>query len=63
MPSYTHWMLLAKRWSECVDYGSPVSAWTREMHAILKECAGDTQAAYRELCRRRALNSARPALT
>ena len=57
MASYAHWTLLAKRWGECVDYGSPSSAWTREMHTILKECAGDTKAATQELGRRRAARS------
>lgn len=54
MPSYTHWTLLANRWAACVNYGSPISAWTSEMHTILKECGGDKLAAYQELCRRRA---------
>lgn len=54
MASYTHWTLLANRWAACVNYGSPISAWTSEMHTILKECGGDTLAAGQELCRRRA---------
>lgn len=54
MASYTHWTQLAQRWSECVDYGSPISAWTREMRTILNECDGDTLAATKELGRRRA---------
>lgn len=61
MASYTHWTLLAQRWSECVNYGSPISAWTHEMHTILKECGGDTLAAYQELCRRAARQSLKSA--
>ena len=31
MPSYLFWTLLANRWAEDVDFGSPMSSWTDSM--------------------------------
>ncbi len=41
MKSYQFWTEQAKRWSESVDYGSPMSAWTSQMFEILNQCNGD----------------------
>lgn len=41
MTSYQFWTEQAERWNKCVDYGSPMSAWTQEMHCVLGECGGD----------------------
>ena len=32
MPPYSFWTEQAARWSQCVDFGSPMSAWTPAMH-------------------------------
>lgn len=40
-PPYSFWTEQARRWAKCVDYGSPMSAWTAEMQEILTECGGD----------------------
>jgi hypothetical protein len=31
MKPYFEWVLLANRYSKCVDFGSPISSWTPEM--------------------------------
>lgn len=28
---YSFWIAQANRWSQCVDFGSPISAWSRDM--------------------------------
>lgn len=32
MKSYYFWTSQANRWADCVDFGSPVSAWSSAMH-------------------------------
>lgn len=32
MKPYYEWTLLAQRWGVCVDFASPMSAWTPAMH-------------------------------
>lgn len=54
MPSYQFWTEQARRWSEDVEYASPMTAWTQEMYDILRESGGDTLVALDELRRRRA---------
>lgn len=49
MVSYTHWLMLSIRWRKCVDYASPVSAWTKRMFEILNECNGDKLKATNQL--------------
>lgn len=41
MKSYSFWIDQARRWDECVDYGSPITAWSSRMFDILRECDGD----------------------
>lgn len=41
MASYTHWLMLSMKWQACVDFGSPITAWTSRMHEILDECNGN----------------------
>ena len=41
MTSYNFWIQQAKRFDNCVDYGSPVTAWNNDMFRILKECSND----------------------
>lgn len=53
-PPYSFWTEQARRWAECVDYGSPMSAWTAEMHETLSECGGDRLKATEALRQRRA---------
>ncbi|NIJ81203.1 hypothetical protein FHT10_002360 [Xanthomonas arboricola] len=33
MPSYGFWTSQARRWGACVDFGSPMSAWSTAMFA------------------------------
>jgi len=33
IPDYYFWISQAQRWGKCVNYGSPLSAWTPEMIA------------------------------
>mgnify|MGYP007008285190 CR=1 FL=1 len=53
-PPYSFWTEQARRWDKCVDYGSPMSAWTAEMHETLSECGGDRLKATEALRQRRA---------
>lgn len=53
MPSYQFWMEQARRWDECVDYGSVMTAWTPRMFEILRECDGDKIKATEQLRRER----------
>ena len=36
-------LMLARRWSKAVDFGSPMSAWTPEMLAAHRAANGQTQ--------------------
>lgn len=54
MASAFFWMDQARRWSACVDYGSPMGAWTQEMRDVLREHDGDKRTAMDEIRRRRA---------
>lgn len=36
MASYAFWMAQSARWDRCVDFGSPMSAWTAAMRAEYK---------------------------
>ena len=56
MKSYYAWTSQADRWAACVDFGSPMSAWTQEMHDALDHCNGDRMAAQQYL-RNQRLNS------
>jgi hypothetical protein len=29
------------KWQACVDFASPITAWTSRMHEILDKCDGD----------------------
>lgn len=33
MASYYHWISQAQRWQRCVDFASPMTAWTDAMFA------------------------------
>jgi hypothetical protein len=49
MTSYPFWTEQAHRWSQCVDYGSVMSAWSPRMYEILDECGGDRLKATEQL--------------
>jgi len=46
----------ADRWSESVNYGSVMTAWTPDMFQILKECNGDKARATEVLAKRKAIS-------
>ena len=50
--NYTRRLLRDNRWQAAVDYASPMTAWTQEMHKVLAECGGDKRKAARVLARR-----------
>lgn len=54
MSSYNFWIEQADRWQKCVDFGSPISAWTLEMHETLKEFDGNSLMAGAAINTRRA---------
>ena len=58
-PTYNFLTEQARRWDKCVDYGSPMSAWTAEMHETLTECGGDRLKSTEALRQRRAAHVAR----
>lgn len=54
MTSYYFWTEQARRWGECVDFASPMTAWNGRMFEILSECGGDKLAATKQLQKERA---------
>jgi len=50
--NYTRRLLRDNRWQAAVDYSSPMTAWTQEMHKVLAECGGDKLKAATVLARR-----------
>lgn len=51
--TYTQRAMLDKRWNDAVDFGSPISAWTPDMHAALKDAGGDRMKAAKILAAKR----------
>ena len=41
MKPYIEWLNLAKRYDKIVDYGSPITSWTKEMLQALNNANGN----------------------
>lgn len=51
--NYTSEVIKVNRWSESINFGSPMTAWTPEMFKALKDNNGDKNAAMDALRKRK----------
>ena len=49
MKPYIEWLNLAKRYDKIVDYGSPMTSWTKEMLQALNNANGNKIEAMKQI--------------
>lgn len=49
MKPYIEWLNLAKRYDKIVDYGSPMTSWTKEMLQALNNSNGNKMEAMKQI--------------